>query len=339
MLLHVARKNARLPRKRLPATTWASELAQVVERCFSNVDVDMNNAFNAGISSPVFRMACRMQRTVKTKRHRFRLTCITTQNGDMAHESNTDDVLVQSLDALAKAKEQGADLSAKSASIETQRARYSKIRLIMLGIGLIAVFLFIGVQAFFIAIGFKSLIKTIKVYAPPEWHPSGFATALSVRFPALASWVGFSTPALPIAAMLCVGDETQPNEVSEAFKKNPTLYLAQMWNYAQYGVNAKIATNQTAIAIICKSWAQKADVKLCFPGCIELNALYVAGIVSNSITAGFGIGALAKAAVPKMPTAGVGGLWLLTTAASAAFQILSYNHFKKQYNKGNPRCS
>ena len=257
----------------------------------------------------------------------------------MAHEPKINDVLIQSLDGLAKSKRQGADLSAKSASVETQRAHYSKIRLIMLGIALVAVFLFIGVQAFFIAVGFKSLIKTIKVHAPPEWHPSGFATALSVRFPALASWVGFSTPALPIAAMLCVGDETHPNEVSEAFKKNPTLYLAQMWNYAQYGVNAKIATNQTAIAIICKSWAQKADVKLCFPGCVELNAVYIAGVVANSFTAGFGIGALSKGVAPGISNAGVGGVWLLTTAASATFQILSHNHFKKQYNKGNPRCS
>lgn len=92
----------------------------------------------------------------------------------------------------------------------------------------------------------------------------GFNLALACQYPAFTGLLGYVNGGLPYACYICVYSKT----IRPAFMKNPTAYLASMYNYSRIGKNDVAAGNTTgSLAIVCESWGKACGLDKCENPC------------------------------------------------------------------------
>jgi len=223
--------------------------------------------------------------------------------------------------------------------------------MLLIGIFVFALLL-VGWQLLRIQIEYSKFIAMINKYRPKTWLATGFESALAIAIPAVSGWVHFPTPALPLAANFSFRG-FKNTEVKQVFMKDPTRYLAEMWEYALVGSNdPRARTSESALTIMCEGWACKAGVKLCLPACPQFDPNWVnvavTGFTSGSMglmagmAAGPGRAAAAGATAAGGPggaAIGIGaGAFVVVGGAAAALSYLSQKHRYDASRAAVPNC-
>lgn len=244
-----------------------------------------------------------------------------------------------------QAKQQGTALSADIAKSAASRSKYLKWQLLLLLFVLLCFVAILAYELIFTWLSYIPLIRDVDKYKPSEWRPSGYETALCIRYPGLHGLLRYPTPALALAVMFSMYSPY----LKPKFMMNTTQYMSQMWQYATVGVFDPTANpDQNAMTIVCQSWACGASVQFCLPLCpsddVSWSSVAMHGI-SVGIAGGFlgqmaggkaGAGALAFKGGAGIASL-VGFVVLGTTATVLSF--LGQKHSIQEAKANRPACT
>lgn len=131
--------------------------------------------------------------------------------------------------------------------------------------------LFLGIRIFMVYVRNKTLIQECNTaFAQGKWPSGGFATAMAFEYPALAGWMGFSDPYLPVAANIVTtpGSGYNPSSTgqwsSDCTGFTVTDLLGLVYQMSLPGTTTE--AQESPIQLICSAYGNK-----CVQSCTDLN--------------------------------------------------------------------
>lgn len=134
--------------------------------------------------------------------------------------------------------------------------------------------LFVGIKLLSVYLKNKTLIQYCsEAYAKQQWPSGGFATAMALEYPALAGWMGFSDPYLPVAASIIVtpnsgynpssdGEWISSNQTCASYSTTDLLYLT--YQMSLQGTTSTV--QESPIQLICSAYGND-----CVQSCKDIN--------------------------------------------------------------------
>ena len=201
--------------------------------------------------------------------------------------SKVDDVKLLTIerDAFRKMHASGrVDLreTAEAAKALDEEKKTSIVRRALIGSIIVSLVIIVAQRAITIYLKHKDFIQQLGKDAPPNWPTNAYMTAAVVEIPALSGLTGFTSPALPIAALYCYSSAN----IYPKFKPNATDNLASMFLTSVEGSrNPDDPPSFNAVTIICKAWLNKNNpgTDLCVTPCPQIQGVGWANVASSAI--------------------------------------------------------
>lgn len=244
-----------------------------------------------------------------------------------------------------KSKVEGTQLSTEIAKSEVSRAKYVKWKFLLLLFVFLCFVVLLAYELLYTWLAYMPLINDVDKYKPPEWKPSGYETALCIRYPGLSGILRYPTPALALAAMFCFFSPA----LRPVFLQRATVYMSDMWRYTTLGSYDVTANQrQNALTIVCQSWACAARVTYCLPPCPDDSISWLSlGMTSLSVgMAGAFLGQMAggKAAAGSIAVKGATGTismvaFVALASVAAVLSYFSQKHRHSDAKSQTPLCA